>query len=287
MTNLALGKTIEEKIIRPGTVTDGTITGYTGSTGHARFAWPGTLTLDLGSIEKLKCIRLLLWDNLGKLGNQRDDRIYKYRLLTSVDHQIWKVLYDTGDDGFNGWQVFHFPNDIQAQYIRVHGLSNSKNPEFHIVQLEAYDTEPLDFEADIVVNKEIDDFSCISEEIGDGLPIEQSVQSMIIRLEQLVDEDPGIINPEPINAVISNLRTQVRDIGKIEKSMASIRREIINPVRAELEVSNRLGKFSKWGFVIGIIGGTFAIISLLIDVMGLDNILDLISAIGNYFRKGT
>jgi hypothetical protein len=42
----------------------------------------------------LFCISLLLWDGLGQGNKQRDTRIHKYRLLTSVDHLAWKVIRD-------------------------------------------------------------------------------------------------------------------------------------------------------------------------------------------------
>jgi hypothetical protein len=44
--------------------------------------------------------------------------------------------------------------------------------------------------------------------------------------------------------------------------MDSIRREIISPVRQELERSAKLGRFSVWGFWVGLIGGVLAIFSI-------------------------
>ena len=109
MANIALHKRIEERMKGADSSVDGQIDGYTASDGFAEFRWPGTLTLDLSETAEICCIRILLWDGLGQGGGQPDDRIYKYRLLTSLDHQTWKAIYDTGGNGYNGWQVFVFP----------------------------------------------------------------------------------------------------------------------------------------------------------------------------------
>jgi hypothetical protein len=45
------------------------------------------------------------------------------------------------------------------------------------------------------------------------------------------------------------LRVQANDIESLEKSVDSIRREIINPVKQELEEGRKLGRYSKWGFL--------------------------------------
>src|SRR6185436_17385990 len=100
----------------------------------------------------LSCIRLLLWDGLGEDNNkQRSSRTYKYRLLTSADHQIWKVIYDSSSEGGNGWQEFRFSKPLAARYVRIHGLSNSANASFQVVQVEAYDDQPPDLGAEIVL----------------------------------------------------------------------------------------------------------------------------------------
>src|SRR3989339_1861781 len=109
MPNIALNKSFEEPINNASEATNGIVSGYTGVKGFAFFSWPGTMTIDLGEIKKIYCIRFLLWDGLGKGGSKRDPRIYKYRLLTSTNHKIWNVYFDTASNGFNGWQVFTFP----------------------------------------------------------------------------------------------------------------------------------------------------------------------------------
>ena len=48
MSNVALGKSVEEPINNAIAATDGVVTGYTGMRGFTEFPWPGTLTVDLG-----------------------------------------------------------------------------------------------------------------------------------------------------------------------------------------------------------------------------------------------
>lgn len=140
--NLALGRPIAETVIRPGTATDGQVSGYDSRGGYTYFAWPGYLTVDLGEVCQVAAIRLLLWDGLGTSQGARDPRSYKYRVLTSMDHRTWKVLFDTGGDSYSGWQVFNLVPAIDAQYVRIHGLWNSANAHFHVVELEAFDESP-------------------------------------------------------------------------------------------------------------------------------------------------
>ncbi len=268
MANVALEKKVEEKINNANVVTDGIITGYTGSKGFAYFPWPGTLTVDLGEVYTLKCIRILFWDGLGKKGTVRDPRVYKYRLLTSTDHRVWKVLIDTGHEGFNGWQVFTFPDGLDTRYVRIHGIWNSAKPQIHIVQVEAHDTEAPELDAEFVLKRNIltDD---IFEETGDGLPLTSRVRDIINNLENLIESNV-YLNPVPFKSLITDLRSQVKNIGAIELSMDAIRSEITEPVNQELKKSSKLGRFSVWGFWVGIVGGTLAIISLVVVLLGID-----------------
>jgi hypothetical protein len=262
MANVAFKKPIEEPIRNAEETTDSQIVDYTENSGFAAFRWPSNLTVDLGDCHTLYCIRLLLWDGLGEEHAQRASRIYKYRLLTSVDHQVWKVIFDTCDDGFNGWQVFNFPNGFKSRYLRINGLWNSANQEFHVVQIEAYNSNPPPLNAEVTLERTVISES-LNEELGDGFPLKTRVLSIINSIEQLV-ESTKILNPEPFRELIAQLRSQMIDVSAIEKSMDSIRREIIGPVKVELNKSRKLGKFSFWGFLVGLIGGALAIISLIV-----------------------
>jgi hypothetical protein len=261
MANLALHKSVEEQVGNASAATDGETSHYTGGEGYAYFEWPGTFTIDLGAPQVLQCIRILLWDGLGEGGTIRNPRIYIYRLLTSLDHINWKVLFDPGRNGFNGWQVFNFSHGFEARYIRIHGLINSANKDFHIVQVEAHDTDPPPLTAEIVLQRIIETDST-QKEVGDGLPLQLRVRNIINGIESLVETTP-ILNPQPFKELISQLRVQLTDVSSIERSMDSIRREIISPVKDELSKTAQLGKFSVWGFYVGIIGGVLAIVSFI------------------------
>lgn len=260
MSNVALGKPVEEAITNPTAATDGKITGYTSLTGFASVTWPYTLTVDLGDSYSVLCIRILLWDGLGEGNRQRATRSYKYRLLTSTDHQVWKVIFDSSNDGSNGWQVFSFPGALSVRYVRIHGMWNSANPEFQIVQVEAHDTAPPELDTEVVLARTILTDS-LEIEVGDGLPLQARVGGIINGIERLI-EGTRLLNPQPFQELIAQLRVQVRDVTALERGMDSIRREIISPVHRELEHSAKLGRFSVWGFWVGLIGGVLAIISI-------------------------
>lgn len=265
MANVALRKPVEEPMKNSGAATDGNSSDYTGLKGFADFPWPNTLTVDLGGTYDLHCIRFLLWDGLGQGGGRRNLRVYKYRLLVSEDHHTWTVLYDTRDDGYNGWQSFEFEHTIQAQYIRVHGLWNSANSNFHIVQIEAHDSQPPPLGAEITLYRRLSTDS-FELESGEGLPLTSRMRDIIRKIDDLVAEN-SILNPEPFQELTSELRVRVGDIGAVESSMGSIRRAIIAPVQDRLEQSMKLGQFSVWGFWVGLIGGILAIVSLVINLL--------------------
>jgi len=203
MANLAQGKLVEESYKNVGVVTNGKIIGYTGLEGFAEFAWPGFLTVDLGEQKVIKCIRLLLWDGLGTGKGVRDKRQYKYRLLTSKDHKMWSVIYDTLTEGYNGWQVFNFPEGMSLRYIRIHGLWNSANNGFHIVEVEAHDTEPDELQAETILERTIQ-IANLENEISDALPLQRNFQILIGQLERII-QDYTILNPKPIRELISQL----------------------------------------------------------------------------------
>jgi hypothetical protein len=263
MENIALNKPIEESIRNASKATDGSVTGYSGSTGYAEFICPGTLTVNLEHSYDIYCIRFLLWDGLGKGEGQRDPRTYKYRLLTSEEHQTWEVLHDTAESGYNGWQVFNIPEGIRAQYIRIHGMWNSANLYFQIVQVEAYDAGAPPLNAECILEKTII-LKDKTKEIGDALPIATMVRGIINNIDRLVEDNKKILNPEPFRECISQLRLQISDIDNIERSTDSIRRRIIEPVASELKKSFTTARGSLWA---GIIGGILAAITLFLYLL--------------------
>jgi hypothetical protein len=88
MASVALGKPINEEISQPSEATDGKVTGYTAVSGYAKFQWPGTLTVDLQDLYPLKCIRILLWDNLvrAKVNQTQDGTNTGFSCLTTVGY---------------------------------------------------------------------------------------------------------------------------------------------------------------------------------------------------------
>jgi len=261
MHNLALKCPIEEQIQNASLATDGNVTNYDGNEGYSHFPWPGTLTVDLGHEYSVKVIRFLLWDNLGIMGGFRDPRRYRYRLLTSSDHKVWNVIHDTGLDGYNGWQVFYLGPSLLSRYIRIHGIWNSANILFHVVQIETYENEPPPPNGDIILQRTIRT-SDITHEIRDGLPLQRSVTQIINRFEALISEYSEYVKPEIFQSLIQQLRLQVSDIAAIESSLESIRREFLLPVESELRKGARLGRFSVYSFWVGLVGGVVAVIAL-------------------------
>jgi hypothetical protein len=156
MTNLALyKKVLEPEVGQPEEVTNGVIAGYTGSKGYSHFPFPGTLTIDLEKIYPIKCIRFLLWDNLGKGGKLPNSRRYKYILGISADNYSWEEIYASTEEGTIGWQIFILTEIKQIRYIRIYGLHNTANERVHIVEIEAYDDMPADPPGYIGNKKEI------------------------------------------------------------------------------------------------------------------------------------
>lgn len=255
MANIALGKKIMEDWKAPNELTNGNYTNYTGKVGFTSSVWPKNLTLDLEDIYYIETIRFLLYD--------KDTRLYKYRILTSEDVTHWSVHYDTDDGGYRGWQEFTFQDKIKARYIRIHCMWNSQNNNFHIVELQVYDkdTEILNLN---IANKRIISTKKITSsiEIGTGLPITRMMINLTNSLETILNEHQ-VINPKPFKEIINSLRIQVNDIESLENSVDSIRREIIDPVKQELEEGRELGKFSKWGFYVGFIAIIVSIFAIL------------------------
>ena len=136
MANVARGlKPLEKEWIRPEDATDSIVTGYDWKVGFAEGKHPITYTLDLGKPTSLRTIRFLLWD-------VKNTRQYYYSLSLSDDNETWNKYYETGEKGFNGWQVFFFPRAVKAKFVRLDCKFNTENDGFHIVEFEVHDSEP-------------------------------------------------------------------------------------------------------------------------------------------------
>jgi hypothetical protein len=266
MGNRALRRPILDSTVKHATqATDGNSQSYTGKEGFAAFRWPSFLTVDLEEVCAVKVIRLLLWDGLGQKGGQLDKRLYEYRLLCSEDEKRWIVVHDTGVEGTIGWQEFRFQSPIRLRYVRIHGLHNTANDFFHVVEVEAHDEEPQPLTRPATMSRVVD-FGSAPVELGDGLPITYELQGIITSLERLIN-DNSIVNPEPVRAIASRLQLQVADVARVERNVDSIRRSVIAPIAADLVRGRVAGKFSIAGFYVGIIGAVLAIISILVSLV--------------------
>ncbi len=263
--NILKNKKIVENWSRPEILTNGDISSYSGMKGFSYTTWPDTLTYDLENIVSIKCIRFLLWDNLGSNRTVRTDRKYRYRLLTSIDGNNWNVHFDTGKDGYNGWQQFIFEKSLEVQYIRIHALHNTANREFHIVEIQAFENSPPELKAEIITERHFSN-NDNNTEIGDGLPITSKIKGIAIRLKNIVEQNT-LLNPEPFNKIIDDLFTQSKDIKVIEGNIDSIKRVILDPVEKELRKSSKIGQYSVWGFIVGTIGIVVSIITLIINAL--------------------
>ena len=96
------------------------------------------------------------------------------------------------------------------------------------------------------------------EELGDGLPVEQKMSSLTRSLEQLVEQNT-VLNPEPFQDLISQLKEQAHDIGAVERRLTAVRRIIVQPMVEEMSAG---AKLSKWSLIVGLAGGLLAIVSL-------------------------
>jgi hypothetical protein len=266
MANIALGKQVEEACTNREEATNGVCTGYGGMTGFAELTWPAYLTIDLERATDVRCIRILLWDGLGKPKENaaRDSRRYKYRLLVSSDHNTWRVIFDSGETGYNGWQVFLFQPPVACRFIRMHGLSNTANAWFQVVQVEVHDVVPEPVDAEVVLERTIR-ADGVESEVGDGLPLTQRMNVLRGQIERLV-ESTQVLNPEPFNEIGNQLRNHVREVASLESSIDGIRKMIVIPVLERLREAESVGRFSIWGFWVGLIGSVMGISSLALTV---------------------
>ncbi|MCY3019046.1 MAG: protein kinase [Planctomycetota bacterium] len=113
---------------------DGNTTEYDQGSGYAYVVFPGEFIITLPKVCLLRQMRLLLWD--GEL-----DRFYRYAIETSHDGQKYVLLVDRSKGQWRSWQQIDFtPRPVKT--IKLKGVYNSSNPQFHAVELEAYCIPP-------------------------------------------------------------------------------------------------------------------------------------------------
>ena len=89
---------------------------------------PCSFMVNLGAVHTINRIRLFLYD--------LDNRRYGYRIFVSEDGASWNQVR-SNPRARGGWQEIGL-EDTKLQFIRVHGLSNTENRNFHVVEIEAY-----------------------------------------------------------------------------------------------------------------------------------------------------
>lgn len=216
---------------------------------------PDNFTIDLEKEKEIENIRFLLY--------YKDNREYKYRLLTSIDNHEWKVHFETEKNTiYHGWQDLYFTEKIKARYLRIHAYYNSKNRGFHIIHFAAYNIKPTPINHDKKNEITISTKTTPDIEIGDGYPLSLKLKELTIKLESFPENIPGL-DKEYFTSVARELRIGANDVAKIEQSLESVRREIINPVNRELKRGNKIGKSS---IILGMIGGAIGLFSILNNI---------------------
>ena len=110
-------------------IVDGISSGYNGSSGFGYCQIGDAIIMDLKQICPIDEMNILLWDG--------DARTYGYRLETSMDGIHWDLIVPATTG--SSWQTIVFEEEITAQYVRLHALSNTANNEFHVVEWEIID----------------------------------------------------------------------------------------------------------------------------------------------------
>jgi len=241
-------KIIESNVAKAETATNGVTTGYTGNTGFAYFLYPGTLTVDLENIFLIKCIRFLLWDGLGTGGNKPDKRRYKYNLQVSQDNYHFKTVHTTADEGTIGWQIFYFENAIKIRYIRIHGIFNTANKGFHIVEIEAHDEKPPKPEGHIGREENIEN-QMGSLELTNSTNIPPKINSNEINNIISVLKNSRLFNDD----LIKRIETSFNDLIVLDQNINAVRSQIIEPVKNEMQKSNKLALFALILTIIGLV----------------------------------
>lgn len=136
-TNIALGKDVTASFERTDNknypaknATDGNLGTY----------WDGGpyqdspyITVDLGGLYNTNRINVINYYN--------DQRYYKYTVETSIDGKSWTEAYKKDNDALStkdGYPVAL--TDTVARYVRVTGTFDSKNPSFHLNEIQVYGT---------------------------------------------------------------------------------------------------------------------------------------------------
>jgi hypothetical protein len=255
MENLALNKLPLEKDSwkRPEEATNGNVSKYDGHNGFSLSYYPCNFTIDLEREHRLTCVRFLLWDNYGRPGSKINAREYTFSLSVSSDgNNFITVFSNQNQKGGNGWYSFRFLNDTYVRFVRLTGLSNTANKEFHIVEFEIYEEEPLPLSSSNIHSIDI--------AIGLGIPSKKL-------MEELVEK--AILNKSKL---FEGLENKINQLDKnLIKSGESI--DLIEIIKKSKEYRDEAGdnndRARKWLISAGVTLGIFLV--LLIWLVFCDN----------------
>jgi len=243
MANVALNKRVlEQEVMQAASATDGVTKNYTSKKGFAFFKFPGTLTVDLEKVYALRCIRFLLWDGLG-MGGPLNSRKYMYRLAVSKDLNSWDEVYRSQDEGTIGWQIFTFNTLIKLRYIRIYGLHNTANKQFHVVEVEAHDDYPAIPQGNVKIGVNLNLDGENEQHVAPAKIDNKDLKRIIATLQD-----------SPIDKqVVRDIEARFEDLVVLDQNLNAIRREIVNPVTNEIKKSNRLAVTALTLTIIGLI----------------------------------
>jgi hypothetical protein len=126
--------TSKGKINNADCLLDGNVAKYDGGSGSAISEWPCEWTITFAKVYQLRELRLLFWD----LDKQR---FYGYAIAVSSDGKKFTPLIDRSKGEWRGWQKVDF-SARPVKAIKLYGLHNSANRDFHVVEFEAYCIPP-------------------------------------------------------------------------------------------------------------------------------------------------
>lgn len=162
----------------------------TKSGGYLGIHHPANVTLDLGEEVTTKQISIKFMSDKDPLNQTPiEGQEYAFRLLSSCDGKLWRILYDTTETDCpyrRGWIHATFVEDGCAmRYFRVHTLHNPVSSGFQIVRLRLFDS----------LNKEMPEGEWVKLttagdcEINDTTPLATKLQNLAERLYRSVPAD--------------------------------------------------------------------------------------------------
>ena len=253
---------------------------YTEETGFHAISNPGWIKFEMDDLHKVSYIRFLLWDSCGNGKKQPSHRKYQYRLLYSEDKisfegTRWTVLYDTMQNGSNGWQEFYLENrPLDIRSIKIHCCNNTRNSETQLIKVQAfrYPTRELAQEFGLTVPDEAyapsihgiinNRIICGDlEEAGISKSIYKEVSTKLKQLAEKIGE-----SDEEIENFRQETQEKLGELNLIDNDISKFQASLLEPVEEAIRKQKRQDK--KWR-KINIAVMLLAIATILIDILRL------------------